>query len=82
MASESSVGLSARGMNLNVSLSGEAAGGLLAYRAKLEKKLKEKNQFTDLLEFAEKKTGVDRLYLVLGVFILRLYLYIFQFFLL
>jgi receptor expression-enhancing protein 5/6 len=54
-------------MNVNVSLTGDAAGGIMAYRAKLEKKLKEKNQFTDLLELVEKKTGVDRLYLVLAV---------------
>jgi len=32
----------------------------------LEKKLQEKNAFTDLLATAEKKTGVKRLYLVSG----------------
>lgn len=68
MFSDNSIQLISRGMNVNVSLSGEAAGGIMAYRAKLEKKLKEKNQFTDLLALVETKTGVDRLYLVLGVF--------------
>lgn len=68
MSSDNSIQLTSRGMNVNLSLSGDATGGIMAYRAKLEKKLKEKNQFTDLLELVEKKTGVDRLYLVLGVF--------------
>ena len=36
------------------------------WQAKLDKILHEKNAFTDLLEKAEKKSGVRRLYLVLG----------------
>ena len=67
MSSDNSIQLTSRGMNFNVSLSSDAPGGIMAYRAKLEKKLKEKNQFTDLLALIEAKTGVDRLYLVLGM---------------
>ena len=36
------------------------------WQAKLDKILHEKNAFTDLLEKVETKTGVRRLYLVLG----------------
>ena len=36
------------------------------WQAKLDKILHEKNAFTDLLDKAEQKTGVRRLYLVLG----------------
>jgi len=37
------------------------------WKANLDKKLHEKNKFTDLLEVVEKKTNVRRLYLVLGL---------------
>ena len=37
------------------------------WQAKLDKVLHEKNAFTDLLEKVEAKTGVRRLYLVLGM---------------
>ncbi len=36
------------------------------WRAKLDKVLHEKNAFTDVLDKAEQKSGVRRLYLVLG----------------
>ena len=36
------------------------------WQAKLDKILHEKNAFTDLLEKLETKTGIRRLYLVLG----------------
>ena len=38
------------------------------WRAKLDKALAEKNFFTDLLKKIEDKTGVRRLYLVIGKF--------------
>lgn len=37
-----------------------------AFLEKLDKKLQEKNKFSDLLELAEKKTGLKRLYIVSG----------------
>lgn len=36
------------------------------YKDNLDKKLHEKNAFTDLLAKAEEKTGVQRLYIVSG----------------
>lgn len=39
------------------------------WKAKLDKILHEKNAFTDLLEKIEAKTGVRRLYVVLGNFL-------------
>ncbi|XP_074650532.1 receptor expression-enhancing protein 5-like isoform X1 [Tubulanus polymorphus] len=48
-----------------------------SWKAKLDKALHEKNAFTDLLEKAEAKTGVRRLYMVLGLVVfLALYLMI------
>jgi len=45
------------------------------YKDNLDKKLKEKNAFTDLLAKAEEKTGVQRLYIVSGLIgFLALYL--------
>ena len=37
------------------------------WKDKLDAKLHEKNVFTDLLEKAESKTGVRRLYLAIGI---------------
>jgi len=45
------------------------------YKAELEKFLNKRNKFTEYLELAEKKTGVQRLYIFLGVVaLLALYL--------
>lgn len=41
------------------------------WRAKLDKALSEKNFFTDLLKKIEDKTGVRRLYIVIGEFSMR-----------
>ena len=38
----------------------------VGWRAKLDNALKEKNFFTDLLQKIEEKTGVRRLYIVIG----------------
>jgi hypothetical protein len=37
-----------------------------AYLAQLDKILHEKNKFTEILELAEQKTGVKRLYIASG----------------
>ncbi len=43
------------------------------YIDKVEKLLHEKNKFTEYLTIAEQKTGVKRLYLVAGLFVIYLY---------
>lgn len=39
------------------------------WKSKLDKALHEKNAFTDQLEKIEKKTNVQRLYIVLGLYL-------------